>query len=66
MSGGYLKEGIKSGEHQVVICTFKEEIDQAKCKAWNKAIQALKQSLGDSVIGVTIKGEDTPDAFKNK
>lgn len=64
MSGGYLKEGLKAGEHQVVIFTFKGPIDQATCRRWNLQIDDLKRLLGDSAIGVTINGLDTPDTFK--
>jgi hypothetical protein len=64
MSGGYLKEGLKAGEHQVVIFTFKGPISAATCRRWNLQIDDLKRLLGDSAIGVTIQGLDTPDAFK--
>jgi hypothetical protein len=64
MSGGYLKDGLADFEHQVVIFTFKGPIDQAVCKEWNQQIKALKKSLGDKAIGVTLAGEKTPDAFK--
>jgi hypothetical protein len=64
MSGGYLKDGLGEFEHQVVIFTFKGPIDQAKCKEWNQQIKALKNKLGDQAIGVTLAGENTPDAFK--
>ena len=65
MSGGYLKDGLKEFQHQVVIFNFKGPIDAVKCKEWNRAISNLKQSFGDNVIGVTLAGLDTPDEFKN-
>jgi hypothetical protein len=64
MSGGYLKDGLEEFEHQVVIFTFKGKLDQQKCKRWNLAINALKQDLGDKMMGVTLAGLDTPDEFK--
>lgn len=64
MSGGYLKDGLKEFEHQVVIFTFKGPIDQEACREWNKEINRLKKFLGDQAIGVTITGEKTPDAFQ--
>jgi len=64
MSGGYLKDGLKEFEHQVVIFTFKGPIDQAKCDEWNRQIKALKSSLGNNAIGVTIDGLPTPDALR--
>lgn len=64
MSGGYLKDGLKEWEHQVVIFTFKGPIDQAKCREWNLQINNLKQSLGNNVMGVTMAGLDTPAEFK--
>lgn len=60
MSGGYLKDRLKAGEHRVVIFTFKGEIDQGKIDEWDKQIKLLKQSFGNNIMGVTIKGEDSP------
>ena len=63
MSGGYLKDGLKAGEHQVIIFTFKGEIDQPKCKEWNQQILRLKKLLGNNVIGVTVDGLPTPPSL---
>jgi hypothetical protein len=62
MSGGYLKDGLKAGEHQVVIFTFKGEIDAPTCREWNKEILRLKKldALKNNLISVTLNGEKTP------
>ena len=64
MSGGYLKDGLKEFEHQVVIFTFKGPIDLPTCQNWNKEIDVLKNSFGDKLIAVTLAGEDTPGKFQ--
>jgi hypothetical protein len=64
MSGGYLKDGLKDFEHQVVIFTFKGPITQTTCDEWNTTIKRLKKLLGEKAIGVTITGEKTPVPFQ--
>lgn len=65
MSGGYVsKDGLKLGEHQVVLFTFKGPIAGPKCEEWNREINALKASFGNQVIGVTMNGLPTPEEFK--
>ena len=64
MSGGYLKDGLKAFEHQVVIFTFKGPIDLATCQSWNQEIHELKKSFGDKLIAVTLVGENTPEKFQ--
>ena len=63
MSGGYLKDGLKLGDHQIVIFTFKGPIELPKCQNWNQEIDALKQIIGEKVIAVTLAGESTPQEF---
>ena len=42
MSGGYIKdEGLETGEHQVVIFTFKGPIDRAERRRVEQTDQAL-------------------------
>ena len=63
MSGGYLKdEGLGPREHQVVIFSFRGEISDEACRAWNSVIRDLKKRLfGNKVMAVTLDGLPTPD-----
>ena len=64
MSGGYVKPGLKAGEHMVVIFTFKGPIDSVKADEWNKQIDKLKHTLGDKATAVTLDGENKPAIYK--
>lgn len=64
MSGGYIsEEGLKDGEHQVVIFAFKGPIAATKGQEWNEAINSLKKMFGNQVIAVTMQGLPTPPQY---
>ena len=72
MSGGYLDdEGLKAGEHRVIIFNFKGPIDGAVCVDWNTILKDFKtdpEKFGENLLAVTIVGKPTPgaEAFKKK
>jgi hypothetical protein len=62
MSGGFIKPQ-KHGEHQVVHFTFVGPLDRGKAEKWNEALAELKQTFGDGLTGITIKGDPTPPKY---
>lgn len=62
MSGGYIKPQ-RQGDHQIVVFTFIGQIDAKKVDKWNRALLELKKLFGDSLTGITIKGDPTPPSI---
>ena len=64
MSGGYInRNGLNTGEHLVITFTFKGPIPEPKCRKWDTQIVKLKALFGESMMGVTQAGENTPRKF---
>ena len=60
MSGGIIEKQSEKGEHQVVIFTFAGVLTPQECQEWNAQIVKLKNRFGTRIMGVTIKGQQTP------
>jgi len=68
MSGGHVHEQ-EDYDHQVVIFTFIGKITREQAEEWNNTIQNFKDRTFNkppkgSLVGVTIRGEKTPAAFR--
>lgn len=53
MSGGGIGDQDENDDSHVVIFTFTGKLNPDDVKAWNRAIRALKQRFGPSLVGLT-------------
>jgi hypothetical protein len=63
MSGGFLNPQ-KEGEHQIVTFTFIGRIDPGRVKKWNANLAKIKKLFKNNLVGITVRGDPTPDEFR--